>query len=199
MTPRIGPLPREEWDDDVETALRAGVPANVGDQFMSTGPDNQRVPNAIATMMHLPVLTGRFLAFNATILREGVLPARLREIMVLRVAWRTRSEYEWVQHARLAHRYAITREEIDAIPDGPGGGSWTPIERDLLSATDQLLDDTRIDDETWARLAAEFSPKELTEIVFTIGTYTCLAMVFNGLGVELDPELDPSVAPLLPE
>ena len=34
---------------------------------------------------------------------------RQRELMVLRVAWRTRSRYEWVQHLRLAPRVAHHR------------------------------------------------------------------------------------------
>jgi hypothetical protein len=72
------------------------------------------------------------------------------------------------------------------------------MEADLLHATDQLLDGFRIDDETWQRLAAELADDALVELVFVVGTYANLAMVFNSLGVELDPDLDPASAPPLP-
>jgi alkylhydroperoxidase family enzyme len=197
-TPRIAPLPRDRWDGDVEAALRAGVPPEVGDRFMATGPDATRVPNALTTMMHHPRLTGPFLAYNAVLLREPVLDPRHRELMVLRVAWRTGSEYEWVQHVRLASRYSITPEEIQAVGRGAADESWSPIEADLLRATDQLLDGYRVDDATWGRLSAELDEASLIELLYVVGTYACLAMVFNGIGLELDPELGSVSAPTLP-
>ena len=92
--------------------------------------------------------------------------------MVLRVAWRTRSRYEWVQHVRLAPRVAITPEEIAAIAEGPGADGWTPLEADLLAATDQLIDGYRVDDDTWKRLAEHLDERQLVELVFVVGTYT---------------------------
>ena len=53
------------------------------------------------------------------------------------------------------------------------------------------IDNTRISDETWARLAEHLDERQLIEVVFTVGTYTCLAMAFNSFGLQLDPELQP--------
>jgi alkylhydroperoxidase family enzyme len=198
MTPRLPPLPRDRWDDEVEVALRAAVPDSVADKFLSTGDDAMRLPNGISSVLYHPRLAAKFLNYNALLLREQVLTHRQRELMVLRVAWRTRSEYEWLQHVRLSQRYEVTHEECEAIAAGADGGSWSPLEADLLRATDQLLDAYKIDDDTWARLAAELSEDALVELVFVVGTYANLAMVFNSLGVELDPDLDPSSAPPLP-
>jgi alkylhydroperoxidase family enzyme len=196
--PRLPPLPRDKWDDDVEAALRAGVPESIGDKFMSTGDDAMRVPNGISSLMYHPRLAGKYLAYNALLLRDQVLPDRIRELMVLRVAWRTRSQYEWVQHVRLSQRYGITADEVGAVGVGADASNWTALESDLLRATDQLLDTYRIDDEVWARLASELDEASLVEMLYVVGTYTNLAMVFNGLGVQLDPDLDPSIAPPLP-
>jgi alkylhydroperoxidase family enzyme len=198
VTARIAPLPREQWDDAVEAALRAGVPPEVGDRFMDPGPDGMRVPNAIATMIHHPHLAGPFLAYNGVLLREPKLDHRLRELMVLRVAWKTRSEYEWVQHIRLAPRYAITPEEIEAIARGAEDTAWSSLEANLLRATDQLLAGYRVDGALWAALASELDAASLVEMLYVVGTYTCLAMVFNGAGIELDPELHSVPAPPLP-
>jgi alkylhydroperoxidase family enzyme len=202
--PRLAPLPRERFDDDVHAALRSGMGTEVADRFLSNAPDAPRLPNVLTTLMHHPRLAGRWLAYNGVLLNRSELEPRLRELMVLRVAWRTRAMYEWVQHARLAARCAITREEIEAIGGGADADVWLPLESDLLAATDQLIDHYRIDDDTWARLAGQLDEQQLVEVVFVVGTYTCLAMAFNSFGLELDPELqsDPelqAIARLLPE
>ena len=38
----------------------------------------------------------------------------------------------------------------------------------------------------------------MLEVLFVVGTYTMLAMAFNSLGVQLDPELDPASGPAIP-
>jgi 4-carboxymuconolactone decarboxylase len=195
--PRIAPLPRERWDEEVRAALCAGVPKTVGAQFLSTGPDAMRVPNAMATMVHHPRLAGPWLAYNAVLLQQPALDPRLRELMVLRVAWRAQAEYEWVQHIRLAKRYGITDDEIEALTQPPASGAWSALEGDLLTATDELLDDFRITDVTWARLAQHLDQRQLVEVLFVVGSYTALAMVFKSVGLQLDPELDPASGPAI--
>lgn len=196
--PRLAPLPRERWNDDVQATLRRVFPKDVADRFLSTGSDAVRVPNALTTLMHHPALTGPFLTYNRVLLEAPALGHRLRELMVLRVAWRTRSTYEWLQHTRLAKRYSVTSEEIEAIADGAPVESWTALEVDLLAATDQLIDRYRVDDDTWARLAEQLDARQLVEAVFIVGTYTCLAMAFKSFKLQLDPELQ-STAIRVPE
>jgi alkylhydroperoxidase family enzyme len=194
--PRLEPLAKERWGEDAQAALRGTFPKEVVDRFLSSGPDAVRVPNVLATLMHHPALAGPFLAYNNFLLGKPTLGHRLRELMILRVAWRTRSNYEWLQHVRLAQRLAVTSEEIEAIASGTRAATWTPLEDDLLAATDQLIDRWRIDDATWARLAEQLDERQLIEAVFVVGTYTCLAMVFNSLGLQLDPELTSIAAPV---
>ena len=187
--PRLAPLPRERWDDDVRDALRAGFSDEVATRFLSTGPDAIAMPNVVATLMHHPQLAGPFLAFNSVLLRRPALDPRLRELMVLRVAWRTRARYEWAQHVRLATRLGVSSAEIDAISGSPDANAWTPLEALLLAATDQLIDGYRVDDDTWSSLAEELDERQLVELVFVVGTYTGLAMAFNSFGLQLDPDL----------
>jgi alkylhydroperoxidase family enzyme len=194
---RLAPLPKERWDDAVREALRRGFP-EAAPRFLASGPDAAPVPNVLGTLLHHPLLAGPFLAYNRVLLQTPALGHRLRELIVLRVAWRTRSLYEWVQHVRIAASL-MTTEEIRAIARADGDGAWTPLERALLAATDQLVDRHRIDDVTWAALAAQLDGRQLVELVFTAGTYTCLAMAFNSFGLELDAGLElPAGIPLPP-
>jgi alkylhydroperoxidase family enzyme len=198
MTPRLQPVPKGEWDEDCATAVRAAMPAVAAERFLAPGPDAPRLANGISSLLHHPQLAAKFLAFNGHLLWEPTLSPRLRELVVLRVARHTRSPYEWVQHAKLSQRYDVTPEEIEAIASGDDA-VFSELEADVLRATDQLLDGYHVDDETWDRLAAALDEKTRLELLFVVATYAGLAMVFNGIGVELDPDLDPASYPALPE
>jgi 4-carboxymuconolactone decarboxylase len=188
-SPRITPLPREQWDDDVRAALARGFSEEVAARFLSAGPDAIPMPNVLGTLMRHPALSGPFLAYNNVLLQRPTLDPRMRELMILRVAWRTRAGYEWAQHVRLATGLGITPGEIDAIADGPSGSDWSPLETALLAAVDELIDDYRVADATWDRLSEHLDEQQLVELVFVVGTYTGLAMAFNSFGLQLDPEL----------
>jgi alkylhydroperoxidase family enzyme len=186
--PRLAPVPSDEWGDDAKAALLAAFPEAVVARFTATGPDAAPVPNVLATLMHHPTLAGPFLAYNQVLLQSPALDARQRELMILRVAWRARSRYEWVQHARLAARLGVTDDEIAAIADGPPL-RWPPLERALLDATDELVDRYCIADDTWKLLAVHLDDAQLVELVFVVGTYVGLAMAFNSFGLQIDAEL----------
>jgi len=197
--PRIAPLPAAEWDGEAVAAVRSAFGEQAVAGMVSPGPDASPVPNVLTTLVRHPALAGPFLVYNAVLLRTPTLDARHRELMILRVAWRTRSPYEWLQHVRMARALGLADDELDAIGSGADAEVWGTLESDLLAATDQLLDHYRVDDDTWARLAEHLDERQLLELTFVVGTYTCLAMVFNSAGVELDPDLHTVDAPRLPE
>jgi len=178
--------------------LRAYIGDAGVERFLGGAPDAPRLPNVLGTLIRHPALAARWLPYNDVLLRTGTLDPRLRELVILRVAWSTGSEYEWVQHVRLGRGLGITDGEIGAII-GAGGHEWTALESDLLAAADELLDRTCVTDATWARLAAQLDQVQLMELVFVVGTYTCLSMAFQTFGIALDPELVDYPAPRIPE
>jgi len=150
-------------------------------------------------LMHHPALAGPFLVYNNALLRTPALEHRQRELLILRVAWRTSAPYEWVQHVRIATGVGVTPEEVEAIGAGPDAAIWDPLDAELLAAADQLIDRYRVDDATWASLATQLDERQLVELVFVVGTYTGLAMAFNSFGLQLDPELSDIATSLPPE
>jgi alkylhydroperoxidase family enzyme len=193
VTARLAPLAREELTEDALGALRHALGADAADALVGGGPDAPAVPSVLATLLRHPKLAGPFLAYNFVLLQQPSLEPRWRELIVLRVAWRTRAPYEWVQHVRLGSAAGVMQPEIDAIA-GRADHHWPPFEADLLTATDELIDAYCISDATWQRLAAHLDERQLIELVFVAGTYTALAMVFNSIGLELDPDLEPIAA-----
>lgn len=193
--PRLRPLPPEEWDENAFDALRGAFPESLIDRIRRTG----HAPNVLATMLHHPALAGPFNAYGNELLQRPAIGHRSRELMLLRVAWRTGAQYEWVHHALLAAHYGLTEADIRAISSGVDSQEWTPLERDLVAATNEMLDDYRIADDTWSRLAAQLDERQLVEIPLVVGTYTCLAMAFNSWDLQVEDGVDSSSIPLPPE
>jgi UDPglucose--hexose-1-phosphate uridylyltransferase len=80
-----------------------------------------------------------------------------RELVTLRTAWRCGRWYEWVHHASLARRAGMTSEDVERTAEDADAGGWTPRERLLLRATDELHDRGLIGDATWAALDDELT------------------------------------------
>jgi AhpD family alkylhydroperoxidase len=192
----LDPLPVDEWSDEARGVLTSYL--RRPELYLSDGPDAQPMPGALGLLAHHLPLGQAWLAFNQVLAGETALDVRLRELIVLRVAWRTRSEYEWAQHTRIGHHAGLTVEQLHAIPAGAGAEVWTSVERSVLAATDEMVDGYRIDDSTWARLAEHFSDGELVELLFVAGAYLCFAVVTNGAGLPPDPPTEPIDAPALP-
>jgi alkylhydroperoxidase family enzyme len=189
----LAPLSREQLGDDARAALTQAFGAGAADRLLA--PDAGPMPNVLATLLHNPALTGPFLAYNNVLLRTPTIGARVREIVILRVAFRTQAPYEWAQHVRMADQAGLTAAEVDAIAST---GDWTELETDVLRATDECIDNYRVSSTTWERLAERLDAAQLVELVFVIGTYTALAMAFNSFGIQLDPELEALAGTTLP-
>lgn len=196
-SPRLPPRPIEDWDDEARAAVERAFGVGVVDRW--TGADAAPVPTVLGALLHHPPLAAKWLAFSNVLLGAPTLGARSRELMVLRVAWRTRAWCEWVQHVLMAERCDIVPADIDAIAADSLADGWTPLERDLVIATDELLDTHSVGDATWARLADDLDEQQLVEVVFTVGSYLCLALAFNSFELELEEGVDLSSVPRFPD
>ena len=83
--------------------------------------------NIFRVLMNHPQLTRRWAVFATHVLRKQTLPARERELLILRIGWLNQAEYEWAQHVEIAKRSGISAEEIERIKQGPGAG-WSAFE-----------------------------------------------------------------------
>jgi alkylhydroperoxidase family enzyme len=121
------------------------------------------------------------------VLRKSTLPARERELLILRVGWLCRSGYEWGQHVVIARHCQVADDEIRRVADGPDAPGWSSADRALLRAADELHADSFITDATWQALSEQWSEQQRLDLIFTIGQYHLVSMALNTLGVQLDP------------
>ena len=177
---RLPPLPADQWDEPVRRSLAVMLPPERCNPRDAT--------NALATFVNHPELTKAFLRFNIHLLYSSTLPARLRELTILRVAHRRNCAYEWTHHVELARREGISDEEIPAVRRAgeDSAGDFDEFERALLAGVDELDEKSELSDHTWSALGERLDDRQRMDYVFTVGCYTLLAMAFNTFGVELD-------------
>jgi alkylhydroperoxidase family enzyme len=173
-TPRIAPLPESEWDAETREILQK----NAG---------GGRILNIFATIARHPKLLKRWLVFGAHVLAKSTLPARERELVILRTGFLCRSHYEFHQHTRIGLASGLSSEEIRKVTlplDGLDG--WSGRDRTLLQATDELHARQTVSDETWKALRQSLSDAQILDLLFAIGQYTLVSMVLNTLGVQIE-------------
>jgi alkylhydroperoxidase family enzyme len=178
QVPRLRALPKEEWSGEAKEALD---PIGQSGAFP--------VLNIFKTLANYPKLAKRWLVFANHILGKNSVPAREREILILRIGWLCNAEYEWAQHVVIGKREGLSDDEIRRIGIGPDAPGWSPLDKALLRATDELWNDAFVSDATWAELARHLNPQQLMDVVFTVGNYNLVSMALNSFGVQLDPGL----------
>ena len=192
---RIPPLPYAEWDDEARQKLPQYL--RRPELYESEGGDRP-MPAALGHYaQHLRLGLG-WLSFSDVFAKDPLLDPRYREVLVLRVAWRTRSEYEWFQHVRIAQQCGLTAEHVQAAMEGPDAPLWTPLERALVAATDEMIDRSVVSNATWEQLRQHFDDTQLIELLYVVGSYVCLAMVTNSIGLKADPTPEVEVPPIPP-
>jgi alkylhydroperoxidase family enzyme len=171
--PRIAPLKPDEWNEAQKQILAP---------IAAAGP----VYNIVGTLARHPDLYRAWSGFANHILRESTLPPRHRELLILRVGWLCRSEYEFAQHRRIGLEVGLSDAEIDRVTSGPEAPGWTGFERTLLLAADEMHQARSIGEPTWQALAAQYDTRQLLDLVFTAGQYNLVSTALNTLRVPLD-------------
>ena len=148
--------------------------------------------NVGLTMLHHPALAQRYREFGISFLTDGTLPARDRELIILRTSWLCHSAYEWAHHTRIGQDCGISEDEIRHITT-TDLGSWKPADTELLAAVDTVIRDHTLTEEQWTRLADRYGTAGIIEIVMLAGPYAMLAGILNSAGTRVEPGIDAAI------
>jgi alkylhydroperoxidase family enzyme len=173
-SPRLTPLTSDEVSDEQRELLE------------SVATSDGWAINIFATLVRHPGLFRRWLPFGGKLL-AGKLPARDRELLILRTGWLCRSEYEWGQHVVIARGVGVTDDEIDRTKQGSDAEGWSAVDATLLRAAEELHENGCIGDDTWRALADRYDDPQLIEVPMLVGHYHMVAFTLNSLGVQREP------------
>ncbi len=176
--PRIAPLKQAEMDVEA-LALCIAIRESVGVREHSV------IPEYMLTMVKHPEIF-RCQMEMGTVLFQGRIPARERELAVLRVGWLTRAPYEWGQHVQIAKRYGLSDAEVERVTQGSAAHGWSTHDAAILRGVEELIGDHALSNETWSTLAATWDEAQLIEFPMMVGQYVATAFVQNTLRIRLE-------------
>ena len=175
--PRIAGVPLTEMSEEqrlIISRVRGAI-----------GADDSSISEYFLILAKRPSLFVGQLEMGAALF-NGAIPARERELVILRCGWLARAPYEWGEHVPVAKRVGLTDAEIERVTAGPTAEGWTEHEAALLSAVDELFRDQMISDAVWATLAKSWGDEQLLGLPLLVGQYVGVAMVQNSIRLPLE-------------
>ncbi len=173
--PRIPPLAPSEMTDAHRSALRRFYRGEETGNIFRTCVRNVELCRAWQPFAdHLVAATNS-------------VPAREREMLILRTSWLCGADYDWSHHVAAGKNAGLSQDEVLRIARGPDAPGWTPFDAAVLRAADELHQDQHITDATWAALRKRYTESQLMDAIFTVGQYTMVSMFLNSAGVQLEP------------
>jgi 4-carboxymuconolactone decarboxylase len=143
--------------------------------------------NVYKLLLHSPPLAERWLDLIGTARFKTELDGRLREIVIIRVAYLNRVDYVVRQHVpQLSAPEGLTQQECDALADWRGSGFFSERERAALAYADAMTRDIVVPDSVFDALRPHFNERQIVELTVLIGTYNMHTRVFVAL--QIDPE-----------
>jgi len=116
------------------------------------------------------------------------LPAKLRELAILRTGIVGESRFEYSQHLKVARMVGVSEEKLAAIKGWPVSDKFTEVERAVMQATDEIVGRNLVEDETFAALKSHLSDEQIMEMFYVIGLWRMHGMIVRALHLEYDAD-----------
>ncbi len=179
LEPRIPPLAESELSEEA-LPLAARLRALFG-------LETTELPDAVATMLRHPEIYRAQVEYITQRARALTLDLRDLEIVILRTGWLCRSAYTWGEHVKFGRNAGLTSQEIEWLVEGSAAQGWGERDRALVRLAEELHEDACVSDATWTVIAADFTDKQIIELLMMVGFYHEIAFLYNSMRVRLIP------------
>jgi 4-carboxymuconolactone decarboxylase len=149
--------------------------------------------NVFRALLNNPTITLAQSGMAGALMGSKTLDHRLRELVILRTGWRTKSEYEFVQHVGVSRRMKMTDEEILGVRNPAECKAYNDIDLAVIAMADELHDHSQVSAKTWAALEKAFSAAQLVELILVAGFWHMMAGFLKTAEIPLDP-IDPTLS-----
>ena len=184
MTVTAGVAPRVPPGDRRAVGTVTWLIARVSGLVTGTTP-----PNLFLVLGRPRRLFRGWLRFAGRLMPGGTLPRGDTELVILRVAHLRGCEYEFEHHRRLGRRAGVTDDDVARVVIGPEAPGWSPRQRALLAAVDELHESRDLCVGTWAQLRSHVDERGAIELVMLAAHYEMLATVITTLRIPTDRPL----------
>jgi alkylhydroperoxidase family enzyme len=167
-------LPLLSIEESAQLGEKFGI-----DRYLATA-------NVFRGLFHSPsAAVGVHGVINALMFHNKV-AARARELIILRIGWRTGSEYVFCNHVRISRDLGIPDPEILGVRDPRRCPAYSKTDQALLHLADELHEHADVTPSTWAELEKAFAHAELVELLLIGGFWRMVAGFVKSVRIPLD-------------
>jgi alkylhydroperoxidase family enzyme len=152
-------------------------------------------------IINLQLVTGHAPKFSEaaskmafTIRFDAKTPRKLIELIIMRTAQIVGSQYEINQHIPLAKMCGYSDAQLAALPSWKTSDLFDDKQRAVLGYVEQMAHGGDVDDPTFAAMEKNFTPQEIVEITYTVGTYYSNGLLTKALRIEVERDGRETVA-----
>jgi alkylhydroperoxidase family enzyme len=138
-------------------------------------------------MFHLPSrLRAGMSQVGRALLWESDYDSKLRELVILRVGYLSKSAYEEHQHRAYGKEQGLTDEQIEAALAPTIGAPLTEREQAVLRFAEEAILNVEPSDAALADAQKYLSTSQIFETLVIIGNYMMIARIIATAGLEID-------------
>ncbi len=143
--------------------------------------------NVYKVMAHHPALLKAWANLRQHVVINTSLGREKSEIVILRAAAKTGSNYEWTHHVERARRLGMDDTRIASIKGN--ADDMMPEDAVIASAVDELIGGARLSLEVLQGLTDNVGKQGVLDLMATVGFYSTLAFLLNSFETEIEPEI----------
>lgn len=165
----------------------ARTPYHVKDIFNRVEKAVGVVPNQLRAVAMSPDFIMPLAAMMAVVHRSPGVPARIKELAILKVCKLNGSSYDVTHNTAAGHAAGLSSEEIAALDREGGEECFSPLERCVLALAEKITRAPHaVEDADLAPLRGHFKDAQIMEIVYIMGVYNFTNRLNLALGIELE-------------
>ncbi|MFU8898033.1 MAG: carboxymuconolactone decarboxylase family protein [Roseinatronobacter sp.] len=181
MTRPIAPIRDADWPEAVAD-LRTGFAGKM---------------NVYRIMAHHPDLLRAWTGLRHHIVQSSALGRMRAEVVILRLAYKLSSSYEWNQHVLRGLDVGLSTKRIESLR-GPVC-DMAQDDAQLAGAVDTLLAHHRLPPEQLSQLETLIGRPAVLDLMATMGMYLTLGFMLNSTQCPLDDDVAADLAATAPD
>ncbi|MET0164140.1 MAG: carboxymuconolactone decarboxylase family protein [Vicinamibacterales bacterium] len=135
-------------------------------------------------LLNSPPIASGWEKMLTAVRNRTLVPADLRELVILRVAVLNRASFEFEAHAPHARRAGVSDERIEAVRHWPNTREiFREDEQLVLELTDRMTRDVEVPDDLMERMRRRFDPRGVVELVATVAAYNMVSRFLVALNI----------------
>jgi alkylhydroperoxidase family enzyme len=127
-----------------------------------------------------------FILFADALMTRATLPSDVREVVVMHLAARRQSNYEWKEHETISQRAGVTYEQLAAIQSARYTADLFSEDQLLAVAiADELLAGAGLRSAAWINAIQHWQVEGALDLVFTVGWWGALVpLIIEALALD---------------